>query len=152
MPKIITFMVIFLLLGGCATQPNTENAIRIIALGEGDRVPNTEFENLMGSNDFSREFRERGIVYEFQAGDTIQMAIEIEGNLTELIQTQPIDIKLKRNLWLFTNGNGWWASLDGIEFHKYKKFIDGKLGISLGIAKEKMLNDLKIQFVLNSAG
>ena len=147
--KIVMFMLVLILFGGCATQPNTENAIRVIAFGAGDRPPKTDMEKLTDSN-----IMEQGLVYEFQAGDTIRMSIEISGNLAEATQTQPIDILLKRKLWLFANNDGWWASLDGIDFRRFDKFSDGSDGnssvsIGLGISKEDKSNDLKIRLEIN---
>ncbi len=149
MVKNAMYMMIFLLLGGCTTQPNIENAIRIIAYGEGDRSPGTDIEKLTDSNAM-----ERGLVYEFQSGDTIRMSIELAGSLAEAMQTQPIDILLKRKLWLFVNDDGWWTSLDGNDFHRLDKLSDvggsdSSVGVSLGISKENMSNDLKIRLVLN---
>jgi hypothetical protein len=145
----LVLVIVLSLCAGCATQPNTENAIRLIAYGPGDRSSETNMAMLTDS-----DVMERGIIYEFEAGDTIRMSVELGGNLAEATQAQPIDILLKRKVWLFANNDGWWASLDGNDFQKFEKFSNGgsknsSLSIGLGLSKEDKTNDLKIRLVLN---
>ena len=147
--KSVMLMLVLTLNGGCATQPNTENAIRIIAFGADDRAQDTDIEKLADSDVMAQ-----GLVYEFQAGDIIRLSIEIGGNLAEATQAEPIDILLKRKLWLFANDDGWWASLDGKDFRRFDKLSDGSgsnssVSVGLGTNKEEKSNDLKIRLEIN---
>lgn len=155
-------MMVLMSSAGCATQPDIKNAIRVPTFREADRDRDYDIDSLIDSN-----ARRRGLMFEYQAGDILQMSVEIEGNLAEIKEIQPLDIMLKRKFWIFTKGGSIWVSADGHKFQKiFRKSLFHKLfecifsgesdakknkfTIGVGSSKKRQSNDLKIRLVVNT--
>ncbi len=130
-------------LGACASKPDFENAARVVAYGDGDRSGTTIDEPL------DAETLRHGLIYEFRAGDIIRALFELDSDIAELVQSAPMDIRLNRDVWLYINKSGWWASLDGEKFERYDDLINGSLNASLATTKATQSNELKVHLLVD---
>ena len=137
-----------LFISGCASTPDTRNAVHIKAFN-----PDTENELLESVSAQTVTDMEKGLVYEFAKGDIIRASVDIQGSLAEIRDPQFVDIVLKRNLWLYIDKKGHWVSLDGKEYRKFDDISDiaGKGGVSISLSSsvKQQSNQLKVSLILN---
>ncbi|GJL62559.1 MAG: hypothetical protein NPIRA04_12130 [Nitrospirales bacterium] len=146
--KSVTITMIIALtsfLVGCASSPNVTNAIRVTAFGNEGRGPMHEaMESLK-----RHEQLERGVVYEFNPGDIVQLWIEVNGAFVESAQMEPVDIIVQKKMWFLSDDTGFYGSVDGEQFSTLSDLVRGSLQIKLDVKEDEKSNNLSLRVIAN---
>lgn len=144
----VTIMMIVALtsfLVGCASSPNVTNAIRVTAYGNEGGGPTQEaMESLK-----RHEQLERGVVYEFNPGDVVQLWIDVSGTFVSSAQKEPIDVVVQKKMWFFADKTGFYGSLDGERFSALPTLVAGSLQAKLDVKEGDRSNNVSLRVIAN---
>jgi hypothetical protein len=92
----------------------------------------------------AQNIQENGVVFEFQKGDILTVNVVVNGDVAELVEETPVEIRLKEKLYVYAGSEGMFFSRDGEEFHEGLKLFKGSLAINMSIKKETKKNELNV--------
>ena len=97
-----------------------------------------------------RNMEKNGIIYEYSAGDMVQLIIQSHSDIFEMKTVPPITLNINRKLYVFSGTSGFYFSLDGINYKRFDSFFKGSIAVNLGMQKSTRTNNLNVKFDLSA--
>jgi hypothetical protein len=137
----LSFYALFILsLLACKT-PDTGLANEVPLFGSTNMAPQAQL-----IDDVNRgEFGEHGVIFKAKKNDTINLAFKLSGNLASSIQQKPVQVRLKRDIWIFAIDDTVMVSLDGKNYEPIDDVLSGELSAEFSLIKESKTNQINIE-------
>jgi hypothetical protein len=95
-----------------------------------------------------QNMEENGVIYEYSQGDVVNINIQNSSDIFETDPISPINLKIKKKLYVYSGVSGIYLSSDGKNYHRFNRFFKGSFAVNLGMKKSTRTNDLDLKFSL----